>query len=1357
MRKNVYKRIAGILLVLVVVLGMIPAPTLKVHAGHVCPDCEEWIDGSPYCDECYRCDECIELCLECGKCTDCTGSEICSGCSDEESGNMCKECTIDKGSHCPGCDACYFGVGVWCDECGMCEDCSPYDEGCSNNLGEGILCVECAADKGSHCSGCGACYFETGVWCDECGLCEDCSPYDEGCSNYHGQVICMECAAEKGTHCPDCSTCYFEVGSWCEECGKCEDCSPSCLYCCEEAGAVICGDCAIDGGLHCTECSECYGECGGEYCIECGVCANCAEICSTEELCIECGISNGYHCPNCEGCGDTAVLCEGCGERCIDCSDDFCENCNLCSECVLLCQGCDSCAECAVICPNCEEFCSECEGLCDDCEFCLVCCADIAGFAGCDCGEWVCVESNNWEEHFNENHTETDENHSARSLPTWSWDDTYHWHACVYCENQSHYTNMNKHTYSANGKCTACYYVKDAKIQIIVQPKDVKYVCVSSANEDYDESNIAHFSVKAIGNSDLTYTWCRRYYSNGQLTYKPLSNPGELEKYDGPDLSVLVPTDACYNEYYICCIITDEDGNEVKTVDVLLKAKHDYHYFKRWRTHEYPYELAERNKYGHILQCGGEGCEKVTNLRPHVEENNDGYCDICDYEIGKILVTKQPKNVKNVYVRSAIEDYDESNIAHFSVEAVGESALTYTWCRKQYVNGELTYVPLSNPLEGESYDGPDLYLLVPTDACCNEYTYACIITDEEGNETRTVDVVLYAKHNYQYYQQYQTHENPYPTARRRYIGHKLQCVGEGCEKVTRYRPHTDTNNDYFCDVCDSKKDIMVVAIEVTAPKDGALPSYAVSTDSIAYHAMGDSSNYTQYRFWLESDNGIDNWKMIDKTTPFVAGKYYKFIVEMQTKQAYEFPVYTHSNGETELNFWAKVNGDYAYAQTTYGMDPTRYITISYEFGICNDSVIENITIENVTQPIAGEKPSYYATVRGSGYYIDVNYTRYEDDNMPWVIPENEREYYFVNGIGWVDVTDGAYDWLYSHETFIPGHEYKVCVRLKTEEGYTFYHDKELEMMFTASVNGFVAQGNTTTSFGLTEQTVSASFSCEGKNINTVMVNGLRVPRAGESPDYTVSMAYPEWYRLDPNYGGTGGVIWYNSEGNLMEPTDKFVEGERYKIEIKLIPAQLAGANTCQFVSPVSAYINGKQVIENEDWDAVYSSTNAVYIYYTFPNGALASTEGISVSGQVTGVNDDWGDITLQLIPQGLTEPAYETIVKGNITDYCFEDVAAGIYILRAFKANHVTYECSITVADKSVLQDVTLYLFGDINGDSKVNMADVVAIRRYLVNASKYPLNVEAAGDVTGDGKNNMADVVRIRRYLVNSEAYPLG
>ncbi len=1246
--KKIYK-LLSISLAIIMIIGMIPITSLTVFAAHRCPDCEDLIDGSPYCEECYKCDACVDLCVECGKCTDCSGSEICDGCSDEEIGDkMCLECVLDKGTHCPDCETCYFVVGEWCEECGrcydcigeidtacssyhgmrlcfecaadkdthcpgcdacyggvehfcgecgLCSDCAGYDEKCSEVHGT-ELCEDCAAGYETHCPGCEQCYFDVQGWCEECMLCADCVELDEGCSSVVGAVICEECAIDHGHHCPNCDQCYFKSSGWCEECGQCDDCCPACLYCCEEAGEVICVECAIDNNMHCPECSECYGECDGEFCTECGVCGNCAEINPSEELCLECATAAGLHCPGCESYIEDVPLCEGCGECCLECAEAFCENCNLCSNCVLICQDCGSCEECADICPNCEEYCSECTGICDDCNFCLVCCEDFANYAGCDCGEWVCVEHTDWNEHFSEMHTDAEQTgHAVRPSPTWDWDSTYHWHKCVYCDDDAHLTNRSKHTFDGDGICTVCRYVKDAKIQILVQPSDSKAALVTSADEDYDERNIARFSVKAAGKSKLTYTWYEGYYHHGlgTIKYTPLTDPVDGEKFEGSEIYWLVPTDACYRDWYIRCVISDIYGNEVTTRDALVQARHHYQYFKSYLSNQRPYELAQRSKYGHILQCVGEGCEKVTHLRPHEDEDRNGYCDVCDYEIGKILITKQPKDVKNVYVSSSEEDYDESNIAHFSVEAEGESKLTYTWCRKQYVNGKLTYVPLKNPEPLENYDGPNLDLLVPTDACCSEYTYACIITDEEGNETRTIDVVLQAKHNYQYYKQYQSHENPYPSARRKYSGHILQCVGDGCGKITRLRQHTDNNNDYFCDICDRQKDFQEINLTVTAPKEGQLPNYTVGTDSVAYFAMGGSSDYTQYRFWLVSDDGVNNWKIIDKTTPFVAGKHYKFITEMQVGSKYEFPTYNSTP-----NFWAKVNGDYATVEKTYGKDPAKYVTVEYVFGECNDSIIENIIIENVTVPVAGEKPTYTATVRGSGYYINSSKNAQLDDY--WNKPQ-QKPYYIKNGIGWFDLTDS--DWVYENETFIPGHSYQVRVYLKTDDGYEFKLSKWLDIEFTASINSFAAEGVNNNSDSRTQQTISSTFICEGKKISTVMVNGLSVPRAGEHPDYTANTSYPEWYQLDLNYGGTGGIIWYDSQGNMLLPTDKFVQGEKYRIEIKIIPAQLNGSNTSNFTSPISAYINGKLVIENDAWDMVYGSANAVYIYYTFAQGATA--------------------------------------------------------------------------------------------------------------------------------------------------------
>ena len=67
----------------------------------------------------------------------------------------------------------------------------------------------------------------------------------------------------------------------------------------------------------------------------------------------------------------------------------------------------------------------------------------------------------------------------------------------------------------------------------------------------------------------------------------------------------------------------------------------------------------------------------------------------------------------------------------------------------------------------------------------------------------------------------------------------------------------------------------------------------------------------------------------------------------------------------------------------------------------------------------------------------------------------------------------------------------------------------------------------------------------------------------------------------------------------MDPSDKFQAGKTYRVEIKVISAKQNGANASRFVFPVTAYVNGKQVEPNDDWDMVYGNSTAVYIYYSF--------------------------------------------------------------------------------------------------------------------------------------------------------------
>ena len=526
-----------------------------------------------------------------------------------------------------------------------------------------------------------------------------------------------------------------------------------------------------------------------------------------------------------------------------------------------------------------------------------------------------------------------------------------------------------------------------------------------------------------------------------------------------------------------------------------------------------------------------------------------------------------------------------------------------------------------------------------------------------------------------------------------------------------------------------------VDLTVTAPKEGQNPSYTVGCGSDAYYAVGGSGNYTEFRKWYMSSDGYDWWE-INSNHSFMSGYYYKFVVDIRTNNGYEFPLI--DNGTIQPNVSATVNGYYANVIKAYEQDPSRYITVEYNFGECSDSIVEKITVEKVTAPVAGEKPNYNYSIRGGGYQMNTAKNAYED--IYWKNPP-EQWYFIKNGIGWYDLTKN--DWVYEHETFIAGHEYQVRVYVKTEDGFEFAHTKNYEPTVTATVNGYAAAPITTGSDCTWYQQVQYTFTCKKQDVSTIMIYDLDAPQGDKIPDREITTAYPELYTVEY-------INWYDCEDNLLYGEDTFRSGERYKVEIKIVPTQIGGVNSSQFVSPVKAYIDGQEVTERLNWDAVYARSDAVYVYYTFIKGASAPEIGAFVSGSVTSFNDANGDITLQLIPQGLTEPAYETIVKGNTVNYSFFDVAVGTYTLKVSKANHVTREYTVVVSDSSVIQDVKIHLKGDVNGDGKITIVDVNRANLHFKNKSALSGYELLCADINGDGKVTIVDVNRMNLHFKN-------
>ena len=144
--------------------------------------------------------------------------------------------------------------------------------------------------------------------------------------------------------------------------------------------------------------------------------------------------------------------------------------------------------------------------------------------------------------------------------------------------------------------------------------------------------------------------------------------------------------------------------------------------------------------------------------------------------------------------------------------------------------------------------------------------------------------------------------------------------------------------------------------------------------------------------------------------------------------------------------------------------------------------------------------------------------------------------------------------------------------------------------------------------------------------------------------------------------------------------------------------------------------------------------------------------GVKVSGTVTSYLS--GNTTVKLLKDGAE--VQTTTVATNSGTYEFNSVPAGTYTLEFSKAGHAPYAEEVVVDSAPITKDVTIYQYGDINGDGEVLPNDKTVLARYLAEWTGYEtLPVyDAVADLNCDGEILPNDKTILARFLAEWTGY---
>ena len=308
-------------------------------------------------------------------------------------------------------------------------------------------------------------------------------------------------------------------------------------------------------------------------------------------------------------------------------------------------------------------------------------------------------------------------------------------------------------------------------------------------------------------------------------------------------------------------------------------------------------------------------------------------------------------------------------------------------------------------------------------------------------------------------------------------------------------------------------------------------------------------------------------------------------------------------------------------------------------------------------------------------------------------------------------------------------------------------------------SGYVGVGGSDNN-GITEKT-------------TVMTIVAKFPAESATGTYTPAFEEKDFIAGGGEaFDGTGGVKVSNAfgtrnvqvdpvtvkpgttvSGTVKDSSGKAVSGatvELYKDDTKVGTPVTTDSNGKYTFSDVST---GTYTVKARSSDGSLNGSAEITVKAdNIPDAHVTVAKGVTVSGTIKSYGSASEAVTVTLTKQGETTPTFTDTLTGNSAAYKFENVPAGTYTLKVEKKGHAPWTESITVGSTAVAKDVTIYLWGDVNGDGSADSTDL----NVLFNITLEYISVESltatqrvTADINKDGDVDSTDLNMLFNHVL--------